>query len=115
MTKIVCDACGDEITANFNGAHGAFGVSLRFYSWWNPKGDERDMMLCFNCGAPVMRKLGFCYDTGRLLSISRGEYVTEATVAWDKNTLGGVKSSGIPADKEMQYPDAPLVKIEKEK
>lgn len=86
MTKTFCDNCEKDITEN--PGLGNIRVSLGFW------GCERNMTFCTDCGLPVLKKLGFGYDTGQLLSESRGEYIA-------------IDGSAVL----VQHPEKPLAKI----
>jgi len=109
MIKAICDACTKDITDNYRDMHEKFEVTLCFYSWWNPTGDERKIILCMNCGVKLINSMGFCYDTGRLLSISRGEYVSSVDVCLRQPDLAATNPT--KAIMEISRPGAPLIKI----
>jgi len=75
MQKELCDKCGKEITTIER-----WRIGLRFVSSWIPNGDTRLITLCGKCGWKAARLLGFAFDTGKILSCAREEYVTDATV-----------------------------------
>jgi hypothetical protein len=88
MIKMYCDACGEEAKDT---GHGTWGIDLHFYSSWRGK-DTKSIVLCQKCGFRAAHFLGFCYDTGSILSIAQGQYATG--------------ESDIPV--LTQNPDAPL-------
>ena len=110
MIKMVCDACDTDITENHGNMHERIEITLCFYSWWNSAGDKREIILCMRCGVKLINNMGFCHDTGRLLSSSRGEYVTSVDVRYRTPDLAAVNPT--KATMKISRPDAPLVKIE---
>ena len=73
MIQILCDACGKPVDRE--SGHGAWEIGIRFRSMWNQEGDVRVLQLCSTCGSHAAKLLGFCYDTGKILSLARGEMV----------------------------------------
>ena len=78
MTKILCDACGKDTEPG--SGHGAREIGMRFRSWWNRRGDVRILQLCGHCGSQAARLLGFCFDTGKILSVARKEQIDGVSV-----------------------------------
>ena len=111
MTKHMCDKCGQEIVWETGNA--GWQIGLKFYSWWNPKGDERVISLCGSCGWKAARLLGFQYDTGKILSLARKESITDVTVYGAHGgglgdiAMTGVHSAGLPSI-AVGVPDAPV-------
>ena len=53
---------------------------MRFISFWNPQGDVREISLCSDCGCHAANLLGFQYDTGKILSLARGDVIKSVEV-----------------------------------
>ena len=107
--KLFCDACGEEMEPQ--SGHGAWEITMRFVSFWNPKGDERIISLCSGCGYQAAWGLGFQYDTGKILSRARGEMIDGVSVCGPNgggimdiamNGMGGAS----PARWHAEAPDA---------
>jgi len=71
----LCDCCGENIKQ-----HTYWQISLKFVSFWNPQGDKRNVNLCEKCGIQAANLLGFCHDTGKILSIAKKEQIDSVTV-----------------------------------
>jgi len=111
----VCDACGGDV---FDGRE-LWEIELRFVSWWNPSGDARVMHLCGSCGSQAARLLGFCYDTGKILSVARGEMIDGVEVHGPNGggiadiAINGVAGASAPhwhAEKAKELPMALMVR-----
>ena len=70
MMELRCDLCGDVVKGKERWA-----IGLKYRSTWNPDGDEVHADLCPRCGNRAVRLLGFCHDTGKILSIARQEQI----------------------------------------
>lgn len=75
MTVTLCDGCGENIAEKSNGGNSRWMIGMRFFSFWNPNGDEVVLHLCGSCGCNAANRLGFQYDTGKILSLSRGDMI----------------------------------------
>ena len=82
VTNTFCDACKTEIVDIFTEVPGNLYITI----------NSLKFVLCPNCGKKAVDFFGFQYDAACLLSISRGEYLTDER-------------------KITTRPDAPLVKL----
>lgn len=108
MTLQRCDKCGGEITQEWDGGW-SWDIGLKFKSAWNPNGETRLIQLCQICGAKAARGLGFCFDTGKILSIAKGEYITECmlTQSLPDIAINGVACGHNITSYATQHPDEP--------
>ena len=111
MTKELCDACGCDIAEAGSDGNRGWKVALKFFSFWVPEGDLRVIQLCARCGSIAARKLGFFYDTGKILSESRKEMIDGVSVCGPNGggiadiAFGGVAGAS-PARWHAEEPDA---------
>ena len=69
---LTCDCCGQDIP---NPTKDTWRIGLQFFSFWNTGGDKREIFLCSHCGYRAAILLGFQYDTGKILSLSRVDMI----------------------------------------
>jgi len=115
MNHTTCDACGKEIVGD------GLRIALQLVTGWNPNGDVRRCALCMGCGSQALRLLGFCYDTGMILSVARKEQVDGADVHGPNggglgdiaiNGVGGVHNARWHANAESALPMGRMVREE---
>lgn len=72
----LCDSCGAEI-----GGDQSWQIGLKLDSMWRQNGGHTVVLkLCSKCGHQAARLLGFCYDTGTILSVARRGMIDGAEV-----------------------------------
>ncbi|MBE3087998.1 MAG: hypothetical protein IMZ71_02625 [Chloroflexi bacterium] len=110
--EVKCDCCGENIEEKGSDGNRGWMIGLRFFSFWNPKGDERILHLCSHCGWQAAKHLGFQFDTGKILSIARGEMIDGVSVyGTHGGGLGDIAMNGIGGanapEWHAQKPDVP--------
>ena len=106
-TTTMCDACGQEITQEWDGGW-SWDIGLRFRSSWDPKGDTRLLELCQSCGSKAARLLGFQFDTGKILSMAQREYVTGCQL---HQTIADIAFNGVTQGANTTHTAAPKPEI----
>jgi len=104
----LCDCCGEPIEDD--GSIGIWDIGLRFRSSWDPAGHVVTLVLCGKCGSTAANLLGFCYDTGKILSLARKEMVDgcQLTQSMDDIIVYGIKDGMNTVDWHAENPKAPI-------